>query len=123
MVWSKKRSSSTGVVSAVPLLAHLTSASFNISIMRTGDAVELSCYVRQFDRAGVAQGGTLLTLPVGWRPAMPYRAYAVVPSTAQLDVATSGVVTVIAGSIAQNSYVTIHLAHLTRDAWPTGGGL
>lgn len=123
MGWSKKRSSSTGVVSAVPLLAHLTSSSFNISILRTGDAVEFSCYVRQFDKAAVAQGDTLLTLPPGWRPALPYRTYATTPSTVQLDVATSGAATVISGSIPQNAYVSIRLAHLTRDPVPSGGGL
>lgn len=123
MAWSKKRSSSTGVVSATPLLAHLTSATFNISALRTGDQVELTCYVRQFNVTGLAQGGTLLTLPVGWRPAMPYRTFMEAPSTVLLDVATSGAVTLTSGSIAQNAYVTFRLAHLTRDAWPTGGGL
>jgi len=123
MAWSKKRTASTGVVSAAPLLAHLTSATFNITAIRTGDAVELSCYVRQFDVAGVAQGGTLLTLPAGWRPAMPYRVATVQPSTAVLDVATNGTVTLSSGSITQNAYVAFRLAHLTRDAWPTGGGI
>lgn len=121
MAWIRKRASSTGVMNASSLLAHLTTSTFNVNLLRTDSAVELSCYARQLNLAGLVAGDTVLTLPTGYRPAMAHRVQAVGPSSLQLDVATTGVVTVISGSAAQGVYLTFELRHLSSDPMPTGG--
>ena len=104
---------------AQAFLGGYTSATFAVSLSRTGPVVEFVCYVRQFDKAPAPTGTVLFTLPAGFRPRQTYRVPAASPSTVFIDVEAGGAVKIASGSITQGAYVTFRFMHPTVQAPPT----
>lgn len=108
----------SGIVEAAGLLSEFTSTTSGVTLQRIGPHCEFTVRARRFDKAGASASTVLCTLPVGYRPSALYRDRLVTHPGTEVDVDPSGTVTLVAGTIAQDSYVTFRLVHLTTDPAP-----
>ena len=110
----------TGWRNIASLFSHLTSntSSDRMSIMRSGNIVQLVVHSVAFDKSAVESGSQIFTLPVGFRPGRAFRHPIAAPSI-NLDLsAATGRVLTYGSTIELGASVSFELSWLTNNPWP-----